>query len=216
MKDRRRGPECRCYIQPVRPTPHAWRHVATALAALAIVATVLGPTVSAFAAKSSTTTTTLKRSTECTAKQLSLSVTGTLGGVTGEEAFTMAITNMSTEECQIHGYPTVRFYTSAGRLLTFSYAHTSVMFRRSSPRLVNLKPGSNANFVVAKHLCDQGIRYVASFFYVLAPYTSGEPMVEHFKGSGVRPMDYCKGSSRGPGQSLEISPLVTSLSQLGK
>jgi hypothetical protein len=45
-------------------------------------------------------------------------------------------------------------------------------------------------------------------------YTAGSPWVGHLSGSGVTQMDYCAGSSRGPGQTVQVSPVVSSLSQL--
>ncbi len=134
--------------------------------------------------------------------------------MSGETAFSISITNISAHLCDIHGYPTVHFYTSAGRLLTFGYVHTSVMFHRTSPHVLRLAPQDNAYFVVAHATtCTKGVRYVASFFYVLAPYTTGQPWVGHVHGpsTSVRAVDYCAGSTH---QYLAISPLVASLSQL--
>jgi hypothetical protein len=193
--------------------------VSIALATLAIVATLLGPAVGSSAAKvSKSTTTTVTSSTECTATQLSFSLPGAVSAQLGEDAFTITLTNVSTRTCQIHGYPTVRFYTSAGRLLTFAYSHSSQYFRHRPPRLVTLAPRDHAYFLVAKYRCDLGDRYVSSFFYLIAPYTTGAPTVEHARGdglgAGVGVMDYCKGSSRGPGQTLGITPIVSTRVQL--
>ena len=191
------------------------------MVALVIVATVLGPAIDATAAKTvatSTTTTTLKSSIECTAKQLSFSRPEAVSPQLGEDGFVITITNVSTRLCQVHGYPTVRFYTSKGRLLTFSYAHTSQYFSRMSPRVVNLAPGGHGYFIVAKYRCDLGNRYISSFFYLIAPYTSGSPWVVNASGdglgAGVGVMDYCKGPPRGLGHSLGISPIVARKSQL--
>jgi hypothetical protein len=194
--------------------------VSKALATLAVVTTLLGPAIGASAAKApKSTTTTVKSTNECAATQLSFSGPGAVSAQLGEDAFTITLTNVSTQTCQIHGYPTVRFYTSAGRLLTFSYSHQSQYFRRRAPRLVTLVPRGRAYFLVAKYRCDLGIRYSSSFFYLLAPYTTGAPSVEHAVGNhgdGVGPgvMDYCKGSSRGPGQTLGITPIVSTRAQL--
>jgi hypothetical protein len=185
--------------------------VITALATVAFVATLLGPTLSASAAKTtstSTTTTTVKSSTECTATQLSFSPPGNVSAQMGEEAIVITLTNVSTRACQIHGYPTVRFYTSAGRLLTFAYAHTSVFFSRLTPRVVHLAPGGHGYFIVAKYRCDLGNQYVSSFFYLLAPYTTGQPWVGHYGHYGSEVFDYCKGPPRGLGHTLGISPIV--------
>jgi hypothetical protein len=190
--------------------------VLTALASLAVIVTLFAPAPEATAAKKSpksTTTTTMKPSIECTASELSYTGPGFVSPTTGEDAFTITLTNVGTRLCQIHGYPIVHFYTSAGRLLTFAYRHTSLYFPRLQPRVVNLAPRAHAYFVVAKYRCDLGVRYASSFFYVLAPYTTGQPWVGHPAG-GQGVMDYCKGSAHGPGQSLGISPIVATRRQL--
>jgi hypothetical protein len=177
--------------------------------------TLLASALFAPAAQASkSTTTTLKPSIECTASQLSYSGPQAVSEQLGEDAFTITLTNVSTHLCQIHGYPTVRFYTSAGRLLTFGYSHSSQYFRTRAPRLVNLAPRGHAFFLVAKYRCDLGDRYVSSFFYLIAPYTTASPTVEHAHGVGPGVMDYCKGSSRGPGQTLGITPIVAARVQL--
>ncbi|MGB8196389.1 MAG: DUF4232 domain-containing protein [Acidimicrobiales bacterium] len=199
-------------MPPIAPRP---RGSIGYLAALVVVAVLVGPTAGASAAHSkSTTTTTIKTSIECNANQLTFSRPGAVSATSGEEAFTITITNVSARLCNIHGYPTVRFYTSAGRLLTFSYVHTSLYFKRQSPKLVRLVPGAHAYFIVAKYRCDLGEKYISSFFYLLAPYTTGEPFVEHVGGDQAGVMPYCDGSSRGPGQSLGISPVVATRAQL--
>jgi hypothetical protein len=198
-------------MSPIAPRP---RRPIGYLAALVVVAVLVGPAAGASAAHSKSTATTLvKTSTECNATQLSYGVTGTLSGVAHATAFSMSITNTSSRTCELHGYPTVRFYTSAGRLLTFGYVHTNVMFRRTTPRVVRLAPNDNAYFEVAHALCSTGVRDAASLYYVLAPYTSGEPWVGHVHSPSTRvpPVDYCMGSSH---QYLAISPLVASLSDL--
>ena len=215
-----RGPRGDRYIRTVTPIALRLRQTSITVA-LVVVVTLLGPTFGASAAKTaatSTTTTTLKSSTECTAKQVSFSRPGFVSPQTGEDAFTITLTNVSARLCQIHGYPTVRFYTPKGRLLTFSYAHTSTYFRRMSPRVVNLAPGGHGYFIVAKYRCDLGNRYISSFFYLVAPYTTGSPWVVHASGdnngAGLGVMDYCKGPPRGLGHSLGISPIVASRSEL--
>jgi hypothetical protein len=57
------------------------------------------------------------------------------------------------------------------------------------------------------------VRYVASFYYVLAPYVTGQPWVGHVHSpsTSVRAVDYCSGTSH---QYLAVSALVASLSQL--
>jgi Protein of unknown function (DUF4232) len=189
-----------------------------ALATLAIVAILLGPAAGASAAKTSskstTTTTTVTSTKECTAFQLAFSGPQPVSAQLGEDGFTITLTNVGTRSCQIHGYPTVRFYTNAGRLLTFSYSHASQYFHRRAPRLVTLAPRGHAYFLVAKYRCDLGNRYVSSFFYLFAPYTTASPTVKHTSGIGPGVMDYCKGSSRGPGQSLGITPIVAARVQL--
>jgi hypothetical protein len=199
-------------MPPIAPRP---RGPIGYLAALVVVAVLVGPAAGASAAPTkSTTTTTTKNSIECNAKQLTFSRPGAVSAISGEEAFTITITNVSAQRCDIHGYPTVRFYTSAGRLLTFSYVHSSLYFKKQSPKLVILAPRGHAYFIVAKYRCDVGERYVSSFFYLLAPYTTGAPTVEHVGGDQAGVMPYCDGSSRGPGQSLGISPVVATRAQL--
>jgi Protein of unknown function (DUF4232) len=200
----------------VTPNFHRWGRVPIILASLVVSATLLGPALGASASKtpSKSTTTTTKPSLECSAKQLSFSGPVEVAQTTGEQALEITLTNVSSRLCQVHGYPTVRFYTSDGRLLTFSYRHSSQYFRRTTPRVLNLAPRARAYFVIAKDRCDTGTRYVASFFYVLPLYTSGSPWVGHLFQGGISHMDYCKGSSRGPGQSLSVSAIVNSLHQL--
>jgi hypothetical protein len=191
--------------------------VPAVLASLVIAATLFGPALGASAAKttSKSTTTTVKASLECTTAQLSFAGPLYISPQTGEHGFTITLTNVSSHLCQVHGYPTLRFYTSGGRLLTFTFKHNGdFYFRRTTPRLVNLAPEAHAYFLVAKYRCDLRDRYVSRFFYVLPLYTAGSPWVGHLSGSGVSQMDYCAGSSRGLGQTVQVSPVVASLSQL--
>jgi hypothetical protein len=191
------------------------RRVVTVLASLVVFATLLGPASGASAAKTTkSTTTTTKPSLECHWNQLSFSGPGEVAPTTGDQGLEITLTNVSDRLCQVHGYPTVRFFTSGGRLLTFTYKHTSQFFHTASPRLVNLAPRSHAYFVVAKSRCTAGNRYVGSFFYVLPLYTAGSPWVGHLIPNGIATIDYCKGSARGPGQIVNVSPVVASLANL--
>jgi hypothetical protein len=196
-------------------TPRSLR-VASTLFVLVVVATLLSPALGAGASKKpkSTTTTTIKHSLECTSAQLSFAGPGYLSPQTGEHGFTITLTNVSPTSCQVHGYPSLRFYTSAGRLLTFGLRHKSEYFRTTTPRIVTLASHAHAYFVVAKYRCDLRNRYVSTFFYILPLYTSGSPWVGHLSGNGVSQMDYCAGPSTGPGQILNVSPVVASLSEL--
>jgi hypothetical protein len=186
-------------------------------AALVIIATLLGPALAASAAKtvSKSTTTTTTASLECTAAALSFTGPEAISPQAGGQEFLVVLTNVSSHSCQVHGFATVRFYTSAGRLLTFVDKHSSQYFHSPSPRLFNLAPHAHAYFEVAKSRCDTGNRYLSSFFYVLPPYTAGSPWVGHVSPSGVSEFAYCKGSSRGPGQVVGVSPIVSSPTQLG-
>jgi hypothetical protein len=198
-------------MSPSAPRP---RRPIGYLAALVVVAVLVGPAAGASAAHSkSTTTTTLNSSKECTSSALSYSAPNESASSSGEETLVLTITNTGTGLCQLHGYPTVRFYTSAARLLTFTYRHSSPYFRASVPRVLNLAPRAHAYFMIAKTRCRSN-RYVASFFYVLPLYTSGSPWVGHLIHGGVAPIEYCAGASRGPGQIVGVSPVVASLSQL--
>jgi len=199
----------------VTPNSRRLQRAPVTLAALVIIATLLGPALAASAAKttSRSTTTTTKPSLECSAPQLS---------------FAARVRSLPRAAAGLHDHAHERerpvvsgprlspgaLYTSKGRLLTFTYKHTSPYFTHASPRSLNLAPHAHAYFEVAKSRCATGNRYLSSFFYVLAPYTAGSPWVGHVSGSEVSRMDYCKGSSRGPGQSLDISPIVSSPTQL--
>ena len=187
-----------------------------ALTALVAAATLLAPALSTSAATSSSrsTTTTTTHSNECTAAQLSFAGPGAISPPAGAQAFTITLTNVSDRHCQVHGYASLRFYTSAGRLLTFAYRHTSAYFHTGAPRLVGLAPNAHAYFEIAKARCTTAIRYRSSFFYVLPPYTPGAPWVGHVSPAGGSQLDYCEGSSRGPGQFVDVSAIVSSPSQL--
>jgi hypothetical protein len=200
----------------VSPNSHRLGRVASALAALVVVATLTGPALAASAAKTSSksTTTTTTPSLKCTAAQLSYTGPNPISPQAGAQAFTVAITNVSMHLCQIRGYPLVHFYTSGGRLLTFTYRHTSTFFTRTTSKLLNLAPHGHAYFEVAKSRCTTGNRYLSSFFYVRAPSIGGAPWVGHDSGAGSAQLGYCKGSSHGPGQVLGVSALVSSPTKL--
>jgi hypothetical protein len=185
------------------------------IVALVAVATLAGPALSASAAKttSTSTTTTTTPSLKCTAAQLSYAGPDPISPQAGAMAFTITITNVSAHLCQIRGYPLVHFYASNGRLLTFTYRHTSPYFAHTSPKLVSLAPHAHAYFQVAKSHCTTGNRYLSSFFYVRAPSVGGAPWVGHDAGAGSAQLDYCKGSANGPGQVLGISAIVSSPTQ---
>jgi hypothetical protein len=197
-------------MPPIAPRP---RQPIGYLAALVVVVVLIGPAAGASAATSkSTTTTTDKSSSECSASQLIYAITLDVAGVKHEGGFVMSVTNVSEDACRIHGYPSLRFYTSAGRLLTFGTAHASVTFRSVVPHVITLSPNANAYFEVTKASCTQSVRFVSSFFYVITPYTKAVPWVGHLK--GVRPFDYCDASSRASDQRVAVSAFVTSPSLL--
>jgi len=205
-------------FNPVTPRSHRLARVSATLTALVITATLTAPALSASAAKtgSKSTTTIAKTYTSiaCTADDLSYAGPTAISPQSGAQVFMITLTNVSAHLCQVHGYPLVHFYTSAGRLLTFTYRHTSPFFTRTSPKLLNLAPHAHAYFQVAKSHCTTGNRYQSSFFYVRAPYTGGAPWVGHVSGSDVSQLDYCKGAANGPGQIVGISALVSSPTQL--
>jgi hypothetical protein len=195
---------------------HPTRRGAALLASLVVALTLLGPRLGASATErpSISTTTTIPSPPECTAAQLSFSRPSPVSAQLGEDGFTFRVTNVSGDTCQMRGFPVVRFYTSAGRLLTFTYSHKSQYFRYHAPRRVTLAPNTHAYFLVAKYRCDLGDRYVSSYMYLFAPHATDTPFEERTGVSGPGAVDYCKGSSRDPGQTIGVTAIVASKAQL--
>ena len=78
---------------------------------------------------------------------------------------------------------------------------------RAAPRLVTLRPGGAAWFLVTKYRCDLGtIRAATSMTVTLPGARTGHKMPAPYCSS----MDYCRGGPSDPGQLVTVSPGVAS------
>ena len=158
----------------------------------------------------------LKVSRPCTTSQLSLGFGPQVSPATGEHALVLTPTNKSAKYCQLAGYPSVGFYTAAGRVLPFTYHRFSHYFPRIVPQLVGLRPGTHGYFEVAKYRCDLGDLVTPSTIKVaLAPSADASLARKVPPAPGVGVLTYCKGGVKDPGQMVGVTPIVATQRQLG-
>lgn len=130
-----------------------------------------------------------------------------LSPMTGEHGSFFKLVNRSRRGCTLDGYPRVRLYAN-GVALPFRYVSGGGLYvTRATPRLVTLRPGGTAWFLVAKYRCDLGIIATATSMTVTLPsaltaYTMPAPPQPS--------LDYCRGGPSDPGQFVTVSPVVLS------
>ena len=130
-----------------------------------------------------------------------------LSPMTGEHGSFYKLLNHGRRACTLDGYPRIRLYAH-GVALPFRYSSGGGTYvTRAAPRLVRLRPGGAAWFLVAKYRCDLGTMSTATSMTVTLPGArAGYRMPAPYSSS----MDYCRGGPSDPGQLVTVSPVVAS------
>lgn len=144
----------------------------------------------------------------CSTMNLSLGHGDKVSEATGENAVIFTLTNRGKSACHLYGHPGVSLYDNKGRVLPFRYTWAGTQYvAQTAPKMVVLRPGAHAYFLVAKYRCDIGIAMVAKTIRVYPPNATQQLVGSAAPFVDVPGFSYCKGESKDPGQLVEISPV---------
>ncbi len=144
----------------------------------------------------------------CSTTNLSLGHGDKRSQATGEDSVTFTLTNHGKFTCHLYGHPGVSLYDNKGRVMPFRYTWAGTMYvSQTPPKMVVLRPGARAYFLVAKYRCDIGLVMKAKTIRVYPPNTT-----QQLVGNAAPFVDsggfwYCKGGPKDPGQLVEVSPV---------
>ena len=178
----------------IGPTSHRWLAIAACLASF--ISLGVAPS------EASTATPT------CSTMNLSLGHGDKHSEATGENAVLFILTNHGKFTCHLYGHPGVSLYDNKGRVMPFRYTWAGTQYvSQAPPKMVVLRPGARAYFLVAKYRCDIGLVMVAKTIRVYPPNTT-----QQLVGNAAPFVDaggfwYCKGGPKDPGQLVEVSPV---------
>jgi hypothetical protein len=144
-------------------------------------------------------------------RRLRVSFGRPISPVTGEEGFILRFENVSQVACSLKGYPQLALLGANGRL-PFAWTDgksPGPYFLSRPPRPVELAPKHAAHVMVAKYRRDLGVLKVARA--VIVKVGGGG------QGANLRlphSMPYCRGGRQSPGNTVGVTPYVTSLSSV--
>ena len=144
----------------------------------------------------------------CSTVNLSLGHGDKVSEATGEGAVVFTFTNHGKFTCHLYGHPGVSLYDNKGSVLPFRYTWAGTQYvAQTAPKIVVLRPGARAYFLVAKYRCDIGIAMMAKTIRVYPPNTTRQLVgsAAPFVDAGGFP--YCKGGPKDPGNLVEVSPV---------
>ena len=154
------------------------------------------------------------RESVCRESQLALSVGDGVSAATGQNPFTVRLTNRSRVSCTLNGYPTVSFSDRRGLLSVVVKqggnhgGDQQVSVRRPQPVL--LLPGRSAYVVLNKYRCDNGTLRVARTMRVALPGGSARGVgVAKLRSSSAPKVTYCRGGALL--NVMSLSPFVPSI-----
>ena len=154
------------------------------------------------------------RASACRDSQLALTLGQEVSGATGQNPFTVHLTNRSRVSCTLNGYPTVSFSDRRGRLPVVVKQGGShggdqqVTLRRPQPVLI--RPGRTAYVVLNKYRCDLGDLRVADKMRLALPGGSARGVGVADLGSlNRRKVATCRGSASL--NVMSMSPFVPSI-----
>ena len=144
----------------------------------------------------------------CSSVNLLLGFGDRVSAATGENATVFTLTNRGKSACHLYGHPSVSLYDNKGHVLPFRYTWAGTQYvAQTAPKMVVLRPGARAYFLVAKYRCDIGIAMVAKTIRVYPPNTTQQLIGRAAPSVDVGGFMYCKGRSKDPGQLIEVSPV---------
>jgi len=129
-----------------------------------------------------------------------------LSPMTGEHGSFYKLANHERRACTLEGYPRIRLYAH-GVALPFRYSRGGRTYvTRAAPRLVTVRPGGAAWFLVAKYRCDLGTIATATSMTVTLPGARiGYRMPAPYSSS----IDHCRGGPSDPGQQAALQRSMT-------
>ena len=130
--------------------------------------------------------------------------------VAGEEGFSLSFENVSQSGCLLKGYPEISLLGVDGRRLPFTWTdgHSpGPYFLSKRPAAILLVPGHAAHVLVAKYRCDLGDLELSRTASIRAAGIRGTVRL-------ALPLDYCRGGRRSPGNTIGVTPYVSSISSV--
>lgn len=144
----------------------------------------------------------------CSTTNLSLGHGDKVSEATGEGAVIFTLTNHGRFTCHLYGHPGVSLYDNKGRVMPFRYTWAGTQYvSQTPPKMVVLRPGARAYFLVAKYRCDIGLVMEAKTIRVYPPNTTQQLVGNAAPFVNGPSFWYCKGGAKDPGQLVEISPV---------
>jgi hypothetical protein len=154
------------------------------------------------------------RASVCRESLLALSVGDGVSAATGQNPFTVRLTNRSRVSCTLNGYPTVSFSDRRGPLpvvVKQGGGHggdQQVTLRPPQPVL--LRPGRTAYVVLNKYRCDNGTLRVARTMWLALPGGSTRGVgIAKLRSSSAPKVTYCRGGALL--NVMSLSPFVPSI-----
>ena len=164
---------------------------------------------------SPTTTAPAPAAPECPPRQLALRQAGPVSPATGEHGLWLTLTNLGGSACQLYGYPGVSLYSPEGRLMPFRYLRGNSEYISSAPpRRVVVAPGQAGWILLAKYRCDLGIESTASALRLYPPDGFSYLGLDIDTTYGASALSYCQGGAGDPGNSVSVSAVAASASEL--
>jgi hypothetical protein len=144
---------------------------------------------------------------DCRASQLAMTIGPDISGGTGQNPFTLRLTNRAQRPCILHGYPTIAFTDEHGSI-PFPISHRGdQMIKRRPPTRVLVRAGRSAFVVVNKYRCDLGdVRLARTLRLGLPGRTS--PLLSLPALPAYRRITYCGTNSQ---STVFTSPFVSSV-----
>jgi hypothetical protein len=144
--------------------------------------------------------------TSCVRPKLRLKLGESIDEATGQGTLLVAVINRSHHPCHLKGYPAIELLDRDYQRLAFDYRHGGdIMLRDVRPRMVTIRPDTDAYFAINKYRCDLAGEVAVSRMRVRLPglrIRLGLDLPRHTGFAG-----YC--GPNDPGSIVDISPVAT-------
>ena len=145
----------------------------------------------------------------CRAAQLALTVGPELSAATGQNPFSLRLTNRGRDSCTLHGYPGISLRDRRGPILLVIRPGGDQQVTSQRPRPVLVRRGRPAFVVLNKHRCDLGDLRAATVMRLALPGANRNGgTVLDLRRLGVR-ITYCRGGAIV--NVVNVSPFVPSV-----
>ncbi|MBO0847535.1 MAG: DUF4232 domain-containing protein [Nocardioides sp.] len=143
----------------------------------------------------------------CTPADLTVS-TLPISPQTGEHGLVLAFRD-HLAPCVVQGRPSIRLLDHNGSTVRLAITTTNTYVKAIPARAVRLTPGRRAYVLVAKYRCDTGDAQIATAAEIRLPQSRWTMTAD----VGSVDLARCRGPRHRPGQTIAVSPFVTSTRQ---